>query len=645
MDALFNGIKIIQTYFKRIHNPIMPFNYQISKTLIFNYLNEKNISLEMIFPFLSWGKEVNRNTLKADFYAGLMGAVIVVPQAVAFSIIAGLPVLTGLYTAIVTPIIAALFGSSRHLISGPTTAVSLVIFAALSRFAEPNTAVYIEMAFVMTFMAGVMQLLFGLGRLGMLINFVSHTVVIGFTASAAILIITGQLKNILGIPVKQGLSFRSTCKELFNHIESTNFYVLSIALITLIIGLLSKKYYPKAPNLFIGMVVGTVAAALMVSNGDVHGIKFVGALPSELPSFGIPSLNIENIRKLMPNAFAIALLGLIEATAIARSIALKSGQRIDGNQEFIGQGLSNIVGSLFSCYAGTGSFARSGVNYDSGAQTPLSAVFAALILTVFVLFFAPVAAYLPIPAMASLIILVGWRLIDFHHIKEIQKASKREIIIFFATVVAALFSELELAIYAGVILSLFFYIREVSKPHIAVMAPDFDHPRRQLTNIERKDHLRECPQLKIIRIDGALFFGAMEHISTFVQQVRAESDEKYLLILANGINYIDLDGAEWLVHEAKAWRERDGAMYIAGLKIIAQDVLRDGDFVPMIGKECFYVSKTDAIAAIYKLLDAEICQKCKVRAFKECINDVKLPKLVEIQMSYPIEIYKANNDF
>jgi sulfate permease, SulP family len=623
----------------------MPINYQVSKTLILNYLNTKNVSLEMIFPFLSWRDEVNRNTLKADFFAGLTGAIIVIPQAVAFSIIAGLPVLTGLYTAIITPIIAALFGSSRHLISGPTTAISLVIFAALSRFAEPNTANYIEMAFVVTFMAGIIQLLFGLGRLGMLINFVSHTVIIGFTASAAVLIITGQLKNILGIPVKQGLSFTETCKVLIRDIESTNFHVLSLALITLIVGLLVKKYYPKAPNLFIAMLVGMAVAALMVKGGEPHGIKFVGALPSELPSFNLPSFNIENIRKLMPNAFAIALLGLIEATAIARSIALKSGQRIDGNQEFIGQGLSNIIGSFFSCYAGTGSFARSGANYESGAKTPLSAVFAALILTVFVLFLAPVAAYLPIPAMASLIIMVGWRLIDFHHIREISKASKREIIIFLATLVAALFSELELAVYAGVILSLFFYIREASKPHIAVMAPDFDHPRRQLTNIGRKDGLKECPQLKIIRIDGALFFGAMDHISSFVQQVRAESDDKYLLILANGINYIDLDGAEWLVQEAKAWRERGGSMYIAGLKIIAQDVLRDGDFVPMIGKECFFVSKTDAIGAIYKLLDAEICQKCKVRAFNECINDVKLPKLVEIQMSYPIEIYKANNDF
>jgi SulP family sulfate permease len=623
----------------------MAFNYQVSKTLILNYLNTKNVSLEMIFPFLSWRDEVNRTTLKADFFAGLTGAIIVIPQAVAFSIIAGLPVLTGLYTAIITPIIAALFGSSRHLISGPTTAISLVIFAALSRFAEPNTANYIEMAFVVTFMAGIIQLLFGLGRLGMLINFVSHTVIIGFTASAAVLIITGQLKNILGIPVKQGLSFTETWNILIRDIELTNFYVLSLALITLIVGLLAKKYYPKSPNLFIAMLVGMAVAALMVKGGDTHGIKFVGALPSELPSFSLPSFNIENIRKLMPNAFAIALLGLIEATAIARSIALKSGQRIDGNQEFIGQGLSNIIGSFFSCYAGTGSFARSGVNFDAGAKTPLSAVFAALILTLFVLFFAPLAAYLPIPAMASLIIMVGWRLIDFHHIREISKASKREIIIFFATLVAALFSELELAVYAGVILSLFFYIREVSKPHIAVMAPDFDHPRRQLTNIGRKDGLKECPQLKIIRIDGALFFGAMEHISSFVQQVRAESDDKYLLILANGINYIDLDGAEWLVQEAKAWRERGGAMYVAGLKIIAQDVLRDGDFVPMIGKECFFVSKTDAIGAIYKLLDAEICQKCKVRAFNECINDVKLPKLVEIQMSYPIEIYKANNDF
>jgi sulfate permease, SulP family len=623
----------------------MPFNYLLSKKQIIHALSLKKEYLEVIFPFLSWRKEVHSVSLKADFWAGLTGAIIVIPQAVAFSMIAGLPVLTGLYTTIITPIIAALFGSSRHLISGPTTAISLVIFGALSHFAEPNTATYVEMAFVITFMAGIIQLLFGLGRLGMLINFVSHTVIMGFTASAAILIITGQLKNILGIAVPQGASFRETCKILFHNLEQTNFYILGVALITLFASLLSKKYAPKAPNLFIGMLVGMSVAALLIRGGDAHGIKFIGALPSELPSFKLPNLNIENIRKLLPNAFAIALLGLIEATAIARAIALKSGQRINGNQEFIGQGLSNLVGSFFSCYAGTGSFSRSGVNYEAGAQTPMSALFAAFILAIFALFFAPLAIYLPIPVMASLIVLVGWRLIDFHHIQEIQKASKREIIIFVTTLLAALFSELELAVYVGVILSLFFYIREVSKPHIAVMALDLEHPRHQLTNTERKTGLKECPQVKIIRIDGALFFGAMDHISNFLQKMRSECPEKYLLVLANGINYIDLDGAAWLANEANAWRERGGAMYISGLKIIAQDVLKDGGFVPMIGESYFYASKMDAIGAIYKHLDFETCQKCTIRALNECKNDMKLPKWDEIQMSYPLEIYTENHHF
>ena len=581
-------------------------------------LPQLKITPQAIFPFLKWKNEVTQESLIDDFYAGLTGAIIVLPQGVAFAMIAGLPPVYGLYTAMVTPIIAALFGSSKHLISGPTTPISLIVFAAVSKMAEPMTESFIQLTLVITFVAGIIQLVMGIARLGTLVNFVSHTVITGFTAGAATLIITSQAKNFLGIQLPSNASFLNTWLAVLEHIKETNWYFLAIALSTLIASILSKKFAPKLPNMFVAMVFGSILAVLL--GGEMVGIKFVGALPSALPTPSVPPLTYGSIQKLMPNAVAVALMSLIQTVAIARSISLKSKQRLDANQEFIGQGLSNIVGSFFSCYAGSGSFTRSGINYASGAKTPMSAIFASLILMIIVVFIAPLAAFLPLPAVAGVIVLVGWDLIDFHYMRHVQKASRRDNAVGIATFISTLFLDLEFAIYIGVILSLFFFLMGTSHPHIAVMAPDQEHPRRQLTHIIRKKGMKECPQLKIVRIDGSLFFGSIEHIASFFEQIRSEENAKYMLLLANGINRIDFDGAEWLATEAKAWKERGGGLYIAGLKVIAQDVLIDGGFLEEIGEEYFYVSKTDAIALIYEKLDPSICRACTARVFQEC-ND------------------------
>ena len=576
------------------------------------------ITTKDIFPFLNWKNEVNRETLKADFFAGLTSAIIVLPQAVAFAMIAGLPPVYGLYTAMVSPMIAGLFGSSKHMISGPNTPISLIVFAGISKFAEPTTDAFIQLTLVMTFIAGAMQLLMGIVRFGSLVSFVSHTVIVGFTAGAAMLIMTSQLKKFLGIELPANASFLDTYINVFQHLNETNWYVLSVAATTLLFAILSKKIAPKLPHMLVAMVAGSVLAAFL--GGEAVGIRFVGELPSALPTFSSPALTYGNIQKLMPNAVAIALMGLIQSIAIGRSIAVKSKQRIDANQEFIGQGLSNIIGSFFNCFASSGSFTRSGINYDAGAKSPLTSVFASVALMAIVLFVAPLIAYLPMPAVAGVIAIVGWGLIDFDYIRHVQKASRRDNIVGIITTFATLFLDLEFAIYIGVILSLFFFLQGTSHPHIATMAPDHDHPRRQLTYIARKKDVKECPQLKIVRIDGSLFFGSIEHIASFFQQIRDNESEKYMLLLANGINRIDFDGAEWLAEEAKAWQQRGGGLYIAGLKVIAQDVLIDGGFLDDIGEEYFFISKTDAIGIIYEKLDPAVCRACTARVFQEC-ND------------------------
>jgi SulP family sulfate permease len=314
-----------------------------------------------IFPFLRWWPTVTRKTARADLLAGLTGALIVLPQGVAFATIAGLPPQYGLYAAMMPAVIAALFGYSWHLVSGPTTAISIAIFAALSHQAEPGSAQYIQLVLTLTFLVGVFQLALGLARMGALVNFISHTVVIGFTAGAAVLIAASQVRNFFGIAIPRGTPFYEIVHQLFAQFTHINPWVLTVSLITLATGILTKRYLKKIPYMIAAMVVGSlVAEAFNFWLGEAAtGIKTVGALPAHLPPLSMPDFSLTALKHTVGPALVITMLALTEAVSIGRAIAVRSEQRIDGNQEFVGQGLSNIVGSFFSGYASSGSFNRS----------------------------------------------------------------------------------------------------------------------------------------------------------------------------------------------------------------------------------------------------------------------------------------------
>ena len=550
--------------------------------------------------------------------AGVTGAIIVLPQGVAFATIAGLPPEYGLYTAMVTPIIAALFGSSYHLISGPTTAISIVVFSAISQHANPGSPEFISLVLTLTLLAGIYQLAFGLARLGKLVNFVSHTVVIGFTAGAAILIATSQMKTIFDVPIPKGESFFHTWVDIFNELHQVNFYALTIALCTLVAAILVKRFFPKIPNLLLGLIVGSLVA--LVFSSPENDIKLVGAIPQHLPPLSTPDFSFAAIKNLAPQAFAVALLGLIEAVSISRAIATKSNQRIQANQEFIGQGLSNIAGSFFSSYAGSGSFTRSGVNYASGAKTPMSAIFAAVILMIVILLIAPLTAYLPVAAMGGVILIVAYNLVDFHHISDILKNSRSETAILLTTFFATLFLELEFAIYMGVLLSLVIFLNRTSTPDIVTLAIDDDPDtgKRKLINIQSKP-VNQCPQLKILRIDMAVYFGSLNHIENRLHHLIESENVKHILIVGTGINFIDLSGAEMLVSVANQMKSQGGGLYFADLKSRVYEKASKVNMVAKIGNANFFDSKREAIKYIYKRLDKDICAECAALVFKECV--------------------------
>ncbi len=569
--------------------------------------------MNKIFPFLNW-LPLAKKSLKDDIIAGITGTIIVIPQAVAFAMIAGLPPIYGFYTAMITPIIAALFGSSYHLISGPTTAISIVVYATLVKLnlnPETDLESFVAMALVLTFLAGLFQLAMGLLRMGKLVNFVSHSVIIGFTAGAGILIAFKQLKHVFGIKVPQGNTIVEIVIYIGKHISETNWYVFGVAIGTLAIALIIKflikplsRYY-----MLIAMILGSFIA--IIFGGDTNGIETVGKIPSNLPPFRVPDLTFKNIRLLSSGAMVLALLGLIEAVAIGRSIALHTHQRIDGNQEFIGQGLSNLIASFFSSYAGSGSFTRSGVNHQVGAKTPMSGIFASIFLMVVLVFFASYASYLPKAAMGGIILLVGYNLIDFHHIKQVYKSSGKELIVLTITLFGTLFFDLEFALLAGIFASFFFYMERTSKPNIATLAVDDE--KRLINKIRDKDAV-ECSSLKIVRIDGSLYFGSIEKISDFFANAYESNEIQHVLIAADGINFIDLGAAEWLSSEVLKWQKNRKGIYIAGLKEVSQDVLKKGGFIKKMGQNIFFIDKKLAISEIHKKIETP----CKIKAFEEC---------------------------
>ncbi len=576
--------------------------------------------LARLLPFLQWWPRVNRVTLRADLLAGATGAILVLPQGVAFATIAGMPPQYGLYAAIIPTIIAALFGSSWHLMGGPTTATSIVIFSTMSVVAHPGTNEYVQLVLTMSLLVGVFKLSMGLLRVGVLVNFVSQTVVIGFTAGAALLIAANQIQHFFGLSMPRGISFTATIEYFALHLADIDWYIASVAAITLLTGIALRRRYPRFPYMIGALVVGSLYAYLLrfiPGFSAAHHIATIPALPSPIPPFAPPRFSLEALRRTASAAVVVGIVGLTEAMSIARAIAVRSEQRIDANQEFIGQGLANIVGAFFSSYAASGSLNRSGLNYEAGAKTPLASIFSALFLVVVLLAVAPLATYLPIPAMAGVLLLVAWGLVDITGIRKVFRISRTESAVLVFTLLSTLFVQLGFAIYIGVTLSLMLYLRRTAQPRIIDVKPD---PTEHTYAHTRNSGLPDCPQLKIVRIQGSIFFGAVEHTAETLRDIDARNPtQKQVLIDASGINFIDAAGAQMLALEALRRRRLGGALFLYRPNAEVLRVLTKSGRLDEIGKDSIFPAATRAVGFIYPQLDPEICRRCDRRIFRECV--------------------------
>ena len=572
--------------------------------------------LNMLLPMRFWIGDVSVKNLQYDFWAGLTGAVMVLPQAIAFSLIAGLPPEFGLYSAIVVQLIAGFFGSSRHMVTGPTVALSIVIPGIVLHYAEIGTPEYIGFSLTLMFIVGGIQLAFGLFRLGSLVNFISHTVIIGFTAGAGFLIMSSLLPSYLGIEIPRGLPFIEKCSAIYAHLGEVQWKSVVIATVTLTVALILRRIERRLPYMLIGMLAGTFIA-FVLDRGD-SDIAMLGELSAAFPKITIPALDFKTISAMLPSALALALLGLIEAVSISRSIAIRSHQHIDGNQEFVGQGLANIVGSCASCYVGSGSFNRSAVNYDSGAKTPIALLFTSSIVVAVLLFSPWITRYLPIPAMSGTIMLAGYNLFDFQHIKIIARTSRSELTIILVTFFSTLFLNLAFAIYVGVILSLILYLQKTAHP---ILTPvDFS----SVKPISASDG--KIANLTVLRLDGSLFFGAVNHVQSRLTLFDGSKNWQYVVILAEGVNIIDIAGVEMLLAERHKLQKRGGDLFIIGMKPHVRRKLRRSPYWRQLGGQYnMFESTYIAFRTICKSLEISNYRQFMKHLFRDYNKLASLP--------------------
>lgn len=540
-----------------------------------------------------WWGQVNARSLRYDFFAGLIGATLALPQGIAFALIAGLPPEFGLYSAIVVQILAGFFGSSLHMVTGPTVALSVMIPSVLGAYAVVGSPHYIGLSLSLMFLVGIIQLAFALFRLGGLVNFISHTVVVGFTAGAGLLIVFSQLPVAFGLDLPRGLSFFERFYILLSKLSSVDISSFLVAFSTMAVALLLRRLGKRLPCLLLGLLFGVFLAQLLGFFG--YGVRYLGALPSVLPQFSLPNLSFSLLAELFPAAFALALLGLIEAASIARSLAVRSKQMIDCNQEFFGQGIGNLLGSCCSCYVGSGSFNRSAMNYDAGAKTPLALFFTSFFVLLLLLFAPNLTRFLPMPAVAGVIVLSAFKLINFKEIVLIFQSEKSEFSIVLLTFLATLFLNLEFAIYVGVILSLVLYLQKTSHPLLSLV--DFS---KVLPVFEEG---RERVNLAVLRLDGSLFFGAVNHVQNRLRELGRNQDWQYVVILGEGVNIIDFSGLEMLLAERKALQERGGDLFFIGMKPHLRRKLRMTPYwKPLGGQSTIFDSTYVAFRSICKRL-------------------------------------------
>ena len=580
-----------------------------------------------LLPFMAWISNCkNPKVLQADVIAGVTVALVLVPQSMAYAQLAGLPPYYGLYASFLPGIVAALFGSSRQLATGPVAVVSLMTAAALEPLAL-SPELYVVYALSMALMVGVFQVSLGVLRLGVLVDFLSHPVVIGFTNAAAIIIGTSQLSKIFGVVdyVKGEHQYETIWNVIVAATTDTHMLTLIMGVLAFGIMVALKQLSPKLPNVLIAVVVTTVLSWSM--GFAEQGGLVVGDVPAGITLPHLPSgVDWNIIVQLITTAVIISIIGFMEAISIAKAMAVQTRQRLDPNQELIGQGLGNLVSGVFQGYAVSGSFSRSAVNISAGAVTGFSSVVTGAVVGITLLFLTPLLYHLPQATLAAVIIMAVINLVKIRPIIEAWKVQPHDgivaIVTFLLTLVVA--PHLETGIVVGVILSLGLFLYRTMRPRISILSRDPDGTLRD-AEVRKLD---TCDQISVIRFDGPLYFANTGYfVDTILGKVAKKPSLKFVVIDAEGINEIDATGKEML-HELVIRLDALGIeMLIARAKLQIMDIFKRSGFIEHLGKSNFFRLRTHAFNYAWSKLEEGHKDTCPLRVAKPLSDE----ELVEIE--------------
>lgn len=567
---------------------------------------------EKFLPFMGWiGQLKTRGVMRADIIAGITVALVLVPQSMAYAQLAGLPPYYGLYASFLPGIIAALFGSSRQLATGPVAVVSLMTASALEPIAGANQELYIAYAVMLALMVGVFQLGLGLLRLGVLVNFLSHPVVVGFTNAAAIIIGTSQLGKLFGVSVEKAEhTYETVFNTLVEATRATHTETLVMAISALAIMILLKKFLPRIPNVLTAVTITTIVSWQI--GFEQMGGKIVGTIPAGLPPVAIPELDFKVMGQLLITTIVISIIGFMEAISIAKAMAARTRQRLDANQELVGQGLGNIFSALSSGYAVSGSFSRSAVNISAGAVTGFSAVVTGAVVGITLIALTPLLYHLPQATLAAVIIMAVINLVKMDPIKHAWKVQRHDAVVAVITFVLTLVwaPHLEKGIMVGVILSLALFLYRTMRPRVAVLSRD---PDGTLRDAEVRK-LQTCRNISLIRFDGPLYFANTGYFEDKVlERVALKPDLKFVIIDAEGINEIDATGEEMIHNLINRLKESGIELIVARAKKQLWDTFERTGLIDELGRDHMFALRTQAFNYAWDRLGDNHAETCPLR--------------------------------
>ena len=552
------------------------------------------MNIKKVIPILDWLPNYNTSLLKGDLIAGITVGIVLIPQGIAYALIAGLPPIYGLYCALVPQIMYAIFGSSKQVAIGPVAMDSLIVATGVSTLALAGSESYISIAILLALMVGSIQFIMGIFSLGFIVNFLSKPVITGFTSSVALIIGINQFRNLLGVDFIQSDQIQYVLADIWVQITNYNYHTTIIGVISVLVIIAFRKINKKIPNALIVVVLGILI--MKYFEKSFNDVSIVKDIPSGLPLFGIPDFEIDQIKELLPIALTLVMVGYLETISIGKSLEAKQDEyRIRPNQELIALGLSNIVGSFFKAYPTTSSCSRSAINQESGAKTGMAALISVLMVVLTLLFLTPLFYHLPKTVLAAIIIVAVFGLINFKEAAFLWKANHLDFWLMFATFIATLLLGIEYGITVGVGLSLIVLIFRTSRPYVTELGkvPNSNFYR----NKNRFEEVIIEEDILIFRFDAQIFYANSSYFRDNLDEMSEKKGKALKLIVldAESINRVDSTGVEMLKERIKFYKKKGVAFYFAGVKGPVRDDLFRSGILQIIDINHFFMRANEAV--------------------------------------------------